>query len=286
MGREFAAGPICDNGFGLTRRLHVPHMRAMATRTRIRFAEFEADLQSQELFRAGALVRLPNQSFMALAALLERPGQLVTREELRARVWPDKRVVEFEQGLNAIINRLREALGDNAENPKYIETLPRRGYRFVGSLAAAPDTALPATPVDAPAATSPEPTLRPLSRGIRLAAAAVIAVVALGITLAALRWLPREATVGTVGPQAVTSPAGTPLIVAPLTTLLGEEHMPALSPDGARVLFAGSPSPARDSICTSGRWTGAPDPTDRVAGSGRCRRVVAGWRAHRLRASG
>jgi Tol biopolymer transport system component/DNA-binding winged helix-turn-helix (wHTH) protein len=219
-------------------------MSASATQTfRIRFAEFEVDLQSQELFRDGTLVRLPNQSFQALAALLERPGQLVTREELRTRLWPDKRVVEFEQGLNAIINRLREALGDSAESPKFIETLPRRGYRFAGSLAAAPDSALPATSVEAPAATSPEPSLRPLSRGIRLAAAAVIAVVALGITLAALRWLPREVTVGTVGPRAVTSPAGTALIVAPLTTLLGQEHMPALSPDGARVLFAWESEP-------------------------------------------
>ncbi len=203
-------------------------MSASATPSfRIRFAEFEVDLQSQELFRDGALVKLPNQSFQALAALLERPGQLVTREELRTRLWPDKRVVEFEQGLNAIINRLREALGDSAESPKFIETLPRRGYRFVGL----------------PAATSPEGPHQPLSRGTRLAAAAVIAVVALGITLAALRWLPPEVTVGTVGPQAVTSPAGTPLIVAPLTTLLGEEHMPALSPDGARMLFAWESEP-------------------------------------------
>ena len=127
---------------------------ASATQTfRIRFAEFEVDLQSQELFRDGAPVRLPNQSFQALAALLERPGQLVTREELRTRLWPDKRVVEFEQGLNAIINRLREALGDSAESPKFIETLPRRGYRFVGSLATAADSALPATPVEATADT-------------------------------------------------------------------------------------------------------------------------------------
>ena len=231
-------------------------MSASATQTfRIRFAEFEVDLQSQELFRDGALVRLPNQSFLALAALLERPGQLVAREELRNRLWPDKRVVEFEQGLNAIINRLREALGDSAESPKFIETLPRRGYRFIGSLTAGPDSASPATAVEAAAANSPGPAVRPLSRGIRLAAAAVIAVVALGITLAALRWLPREVTVGTVGPQAVTSPAGATLIVAPLTTLLGQEHMPALSPDGARVLFAWESEPGADSICISGRWT-------------------------------
>ena len=130
---NFGAPGICDNGFGLIRGLHVPHMPQMPSAPRVRFGEFTADLASQELFRAGTLVRLPNQSFVALAALLERPGQLVTREELRARVWPDNRVVEFEQGLNAVINRLREALGDDAENPKYVETLPRRGYRFIGT---------------------------------------------------------------------------------------------------------------------------------------------------------
>src|SRR5688572_25880996 len=125
-------------------------MSASASQSfRIRFAEFEVDLQSQELFRDGAPVRLPNQSFLALAALLERPGQLVTREELRSRLWPDNRVVEFEQGLNAIINRLREALGDSADQPRYIETLPRRGYRFIGPLSA-----------PQPAASAPSPVAR------------------------------------------------------------------------------------------------------------------------------
>ena len=121
---------------------------------RIRFAEFEVDLQSQELFRDGALVRLPNQSFLALAALLERPGQLVTREELRSRLWPDNRVVEFEQGLNAIINRLREALGDSAESPKYIETLPRRGYRFIGTFGGPAKAGTATTVQEAPATPS------------------------------------------------------------------------------------------------------------------------------------
>ena len=71
---------------------------------------------------------------MALAALLERPGQLVSREELRRRLWPENRVVEFDQGLNAIINRLREALGSAAGGVGLIETLPRRGYRFMGTV--------------------------------------------------------------------------------------------------------------------------------------------------------
>src|SRR3977135_595453 len=101
---------------------------------RIRFGAFEADLRSGELFKEGRRVPLPNQSFLALSALLEQPGQLVSREALRARLWPDKRVVEFEQGLNAIINRLRDALGDSAGNARFIETLPRRGYRFIAAI--------------------------------------------------------------------------------------------------------------------------------------------------------
>jgi DNA-binding winged helix-turn-helix (wHTH) protein/dipeptidyl aminopeptidase/acylaminoacyl peptidase len=201
----------------------VPHT------SRIRFAEFEADLKSQELFRNGSLVRLPNQSFQALAALLERPGELVTREELRGRLWPDNRVVEFEQGLNAIINRLREALGDSADSPRFIETLPRRGYRFIGTSSAAPGSA----PTEAPH--SPRV---PLSREVRLAAAAVIALVALGITWAALRWLPHDVTDGTLPRRSVAAASTGAATLTPLTTLVGEEHMPALSPDGTRVLFA------------------------------------------------
>src|SRR3954447_621417 len=99
--------------------------------SRVCFDEFAADLRTGELFRKGQRVVLPNQSFLALAALLERPGELVTRDELRARLWPDGRVVEFEQGLNAVINRLRDALGDSAAQPRFVETLPRRGYRFI-----------------------------------------------------------------------------------------------------------------------------------------------------------
>src|SRR3954463_460641 len=102
--------------------------------SRVCFDEFAADLRTGELFRKGQRVVLPNQSFLALAALLERPGELVTRDELRARLWPDGRVVEFEQGLNAVINRLREALGDSAAQPRFVETLPRRGYRFIAAL--------------------------------------------------------------------------------------------------------------------------------------------------------
>jgi len=95
------------------------------------FGSFEADLQTQELRRQGIRLRLPGQSFQILAMLLQRPGQLISREELQQTLWPGNSLVDSEKGLNAAINRLREALGDSAENPRYVETLPRRGYRFI-----------------------------------------------------------------------------------------------------------------------------------------------------------
>src|SRR6202011_4307618 len=101
---------------------------------RIRFEGFEADLHTEELSNSGRRVRLPQQSFRVLAILLERAGQLVTREELRARLWPAGTLVEYDQGLNTAVNRLREALRDSAEAPRFIETLPKRGYRFIAAI--------------------------------------------------------------------------------------------------------------------------------------------------------
>jgi DNA-binding winged helix-turn-helix (wHTH) protein/Tol biopolymer transport system component len=101
------------------------------TQTVISFGPFEANLQTQELKRQGVRLRLPRQSFQILAMLLQRPGQLIPREELQQALWPSDTFVDFEKGINAAINRLREALGDSAETPRYIETLPRRGYRFI-----------------------------------------------------------------------------------------------------------------------------------------------------------
>jgi TolB-like protein/DNA-binding winged helix-turn-helix (wHTH) protein/Tfp pilus assembly protein PilF len=104
------------------------------SRTVVPFGPFEADLQAQELKKAGVRLRLPGQSFQILAMLLQRPGQLVSREELQRALWPSDTFVDFEKGINAAINRLREALGDSADSARYVETLPRRGYRFVGTI--------------------------------------------------------------------------------------------------------------------------------------------------------
>src|SRR6185503_16551355 len=97
----------------------------------IRFGAFELDLRTGELRKAGIRVNLPEQPFQVLKALLDRPGDLVTREELRQRLWPAETFVDFEHGLNAAVRRLRDALGDSADAPRFVETLPRRGYRFI-----------------------------------------------------------------------------------------------------------------------------------------------------------
>jgi DNA-binding winged helix-turn-helix (wHTH) protein/Tfp pilus assembly protein PilF len=97
----------------------------------VRFGIFEADLASGELRKQGVLIRLREQSFRVLANLLERPGNIVTRDELRARLWPADTFVDFDNGLNAAVNGLRKALADSAESPRFVETLPRRGYRFI-----------------------------------------------------------------------------------------------------------------------------------------------------------
>jgi len=97
----------------------------------VRFGVFELDLQLGELRKGGVRLRLQHQAFLVLAALLERPSDLVTRDELRSRLWPADTFVDFDHGLNAVVRRLRETLGDSAVTPRFIETLPRRGYRFV-----------------------------------------------------------------------------------------------------------------------------------------------------------
>ena len=96
----------------------------------IRFATFEVDLQAQEVRKAGVRLKLTGQPFQVLAILLEKPGTVVTREELQKRLWPDT-FVDVDHNLNTAINKIREVLGDSAENPRFVETLPRRGYRFI-----------------------------------------------------------------------------------------------------------------------------------------------------------
>ena len=97
----------------------------------VRFGTFELDLRARELHKNGLKIHVPEQSIQILAMLLERPGEVVTREEIQAKLWPDDTIVEFDHSINAAVKRLRQALGDSADNPRYVETLARRGYRFI-----------------------------------------------------------------------------------------------------------------------------------------------------------
>jgi Tol biopolymer transport system component/DNA-binding winged helix-turn-helix (wHTH) protein len=230
---------------------------SVPTQNCVRFEGFEADLRTEELSRSGRKIRLPHQSFRVLAMLLERKGELVTRDELRAQLWPVGRLVEYDQGLNAAVNRLREALGDSAEAPRFIETLPKRGYRFIASVhteGSAPavgrdvpneppasqpansshanshDSAAPFNAPPIPAAAAVEPTSVDLTRQRRnkllvAAAAGVVAIVLIAAVIAVLA----------DGP-AMRAPSG-PHVV-PFTSLPGRELAPTFSPDGNQIAFA------------------------------------------------
>src|ERR1700745_4232290 len=111
-------------------------MKGVAEDSRIiRFGAFELDGPAEELRQQGLKIRLQEQPLRILQMLVANPGELVSREELRAALWPSNSYVDFDQGLNRAINKLREALGDSADNPRFIETLSRRGYRFIAPVA-------------------------------------------------------------------------------------------------------------------------------------------------------
>src|SRR5215831_17328528 len=101
-----------------------------------RFGAFEINFQSGELRKKGIRLRLAGQPFQVLAVLVERAGELVTREELHSKLWPANTFVDFDHGLNNAVARIREVLNDSSEMPHYVETIPRRGYRFIGPVPA------------------------------------------------------------------------------------------------------------------------------------------------------
>jgi Tol biopolymer transport system component/DNA-binding winged helix-turn-helix (wHTH) protein len=179
----------------------------------VRFGPFEVDLQEGALRKHGVKVRLQAQPFQVLAALLQNPGRVVSRDELRRRLWPENNFGDFEHGLNATLTRLRQALGDSAEKPRYIETLAKRGYRFIGQLevqVAEINEEIPSGPVARPKLSS--------ARGIGVAA--LLAV-------------------GGAGTFFLVSNRTAPptLRQVPFTTFRGFEANPALSPDGNQVAF-------------------------------------------------
>ena len=195
----------------------------------LRFSSFELDLQSGELRKAGVLVSLQEQSLKVLVELLARPGELVTREQLRQRLWPNGTFVDYEHGLNAVINRLRETLGDSADSPRFIQTVPRRGYRFIASVEGGTETVAgePVAPAsvtrDLPVGQSNPPRKR-IGRSTAIAVAGLILMVAMVAAIGLLRRTPT-----------IDRP---PSRVVPLTRLAGDESWPAFAPDGEQVAFA------------------------------------------------
>ena len=177
------------------------------------FGPFEVDTAAGELFKGGIRVRLPRQPFAILIILLKNAGDVVTREQFRDQIWSEGTFVNFEQGLNTAMNKLRTALGDPAEKPRYIETVPGRGYRFIGILEPRPTPPVSATPV------SERDEEIPRDRSVRLwwwlaSAAACLVALAVGLRLRS----------ETVAPPVPT--------LTRITDEAGLSDSPALSSDG------------------------------------------------------
>ncbi|HXT76107.1 MAG TPA: winged helix-turn-helix domain-containing protein [Candidatus Eisenbacteria bacterium] len=184
-----------------------------------RFDSFQLDPRSHELRRDGLRIKIPEQCFVVLLTLLERPGQLVTREELRKAVWPSDTFVDFDTGLNKIVKQLRQILGDSADAPSFIETAPKLGYRFIAEINPTRNSS----------------TLRVNAGATRSKSRAAIQSVGLGVLVAAL-------LVGAIlffrrffrGHSAIPF-ASSELV--PLTGMQGAQDYPAFSPDGNQVAF-------------------------------------------------
>jgi len=135
----------------------------------VRFGNYKIDLRTKELWRDGERIKLTGQPFLILEMLVEQPGELITRDQLRSRLWASDTFVDFDHGLNAAVRRLRDALGDSATNPKYVETLPRRGYRFLPKVERlAPDGSTIPSPSRTMIDVRLVPRRSPIARGVRM----------------------------------------------------------------------------------------------------------------------
>lgn len=211
----------------------------------LRFGPFELDVRAGELRKRGIRLNLREQAFQILLMLLEHPGEVVLRADIRQRLWPDDTVVDFDQSINAAVKRLRDALGEAAGKPHYIETLPKRGYRFLGAVepVAEPE---PASNVAAP---PPGPPPERLDEGTAAAVNAAVARADIELPAARVRpripqWLVAAPVVLTLAIGAVfyarraDRPPLPPTRQVPLTTFAELTTFPAFSPDGERVAFS------------------------------------------------
>ncbi|HVO59937.1 MAG TPA: winged helix-turn-helix domain-containing protein [Terriglobales bacterium] len=210
------------------------------------FADFKLDLQSGELHRNGSLVRLQRQPFEVLAHLAENAGEIVSREELRRRLWPSDTFVDFDNGLNATINKVREALGDSADSPRFVETLPRRGYRFIAKVAVIAPHGSAQASAEPVGARNLEIVRRPWRRWL-LGAAACAVIMALAVIGWRVRAKP--APLPEVRPEQITTNAAE----IPVTGS-------ALSPDGKFLAYS-DPTGTHLRVVATGETHTLPVPT-------------------------
>jgi cholera toxin transcriptional activator len=166
-----------------------PALRRAAVPARYRFGLYEADPRTGELLRDGAKIKLQEQPFQVLLALLERSNEIVTREELRLRLWPSDTFVDFDHSLNTAINKLRDALRDSASNPRFIETLARRGYRFLAPVEALESTVGQPNSIATQTVIPGEPALPRAHRGTVRTLFALSQILYLSMYIAALAHL-------------------------------------------------------------------------------------------------
>ena len=207
----------------------MPVVQAPNQTRKIRFGPFELDLQTLELFKGGMRLKLQGQPLKILAFLLGKPGELVTREELRQHLWPTDTFVDFEHSLNTDIKKLREALSDEADTPHYIETLRGRGYRFIGEVV--PENVIPAAApavVPLPALIQAEPQVKHKRRSRWLRLSSLVVPGMLIALLVALVYVFKP-------PAAVTIVATRRLTRTPYKKASG--MLSTIVTDGARIYF-------------------------------------------------
>ena len=193
----------------------------------VRFGIFEADLHMGEVRKAGVRIKLQEQPFKVLQILLEQPGKLVTREELQSRIWPEESYGDFDHAVNVAVGKLRTALGDSADNPCFVETIPRRGYRFVAAIEERPIEVVPVSPSPTPDLPDEGKTRRKWVLQAACAVIAAVVLVALGVLF---------------GRHTVR--AQTPYFHR-ITVMYGTVYSARFAPDGHTIIYAAS-------------WDGAP----------------------------